>query len=273
MTTPAPTELTLRAEPFDAIAESYDDHFTRSLIGKAQRQAVWEEMDCHFRPGQRILEINCGTGVDAEHLASRGVRVVACDSSPGMIAVARRNMAAWSHLIDLHVLPTERIGQLAGEPPFDGVLSNFAGLNCVEDLASVARDLARLVRRGGKAVLCVFGRRCLWEILWFIIQARTKRAFRRVSDQGVTASLAPGHSVVVRYPSLRFLRQQFAPHFRLRNWKGVGIAVPPSYLEHLALRHSRLLRGAERLDRLLGRYYGFRALADHVVLVLERSET
>ena len=205
---PAPTEFALRAEPFDAIAEAYDDHFTHSLIGKAQRQAVWEEMDRHFRPGQRILEINCGTGVDAEHLARRGVRVVACDSSSGMIAVARRNIAAWSHLVDLRLLSTERIGQLAEEAPFDGALSNFAGLNCVEDLASVARDLARLVRRGGKAVLCVFGRHCLWEILWFTIQVSTKRAFRRVTDEGVTAKLTPGHSVVVRYPSLRLLRQQ-----------------------------------------------------------------
>ena len=230
-------------------------------------------MDRHFRPGQRILEINCGTGVDAEHLASRGVRVVACDSSPGMIAVARRNAAAWSHLVDLRVLPTERIGQLAGEAPFDGVLSNFAGLNCVEDLASVARDLARLVRRGGKAVLCVFGRHCLWEVLWFIIQSRTKKAFRRVSDEGITATLAPGHRVVVRYLSLRLLRRTIRAALSSEELKRSGIAVLPSYVEHLAIRHSRLLRGAERLDRLLGRCRGFRALADHVVLVLERSET
>ena len=270
MAAPPPT---LPAEPFDAVAEVYDDHFTHRLIGRAQRQAVWREMDRHFRPGQRILEINCGTGADAAHLASRGVRVVACDSSPGMIAVARRNTAAWSDRVDLRTLPTERISQLAGNGSFDGVLSNFAGLNCVADLPGVALDLARLVRPGGKAVLCAFGRHCLWEMLWFIMQVHPKKAFRRVTDEGVTVNLAPGHSVVVRYPSVRLLRRIFAPYFRLRNWQGVGIAVPPSYLEHLAVRHARAFRGAERLDGVLGGFPGIRALADHAVLVLERSET
>ncbi|HET7841684.1 MAG TPA: methyltransferase domain-containing protein, partial [Terriglobia bacterium] len=78
---------------FDALAESYDDAFTNTLIGRAQRACVWGEIDRHFKPAQTILEINCGTGVDALHLAERGVRVVACDASPGMIAAARRRLA------------------------------------------------------------------------------------------------------------------------------------------------------------------------------------
>src|SRR5579863_1932910 len=73
--------------PFDAIAERYDETFTTSKIGKAQRSSVWKELEKAFRPGDRVLEIGCGTGVDACFLAERGVTVVACDSSPRMIAV------------------------------------------------------------------------------------------------------------------------------------------------------------------------------------------
>src|SRR5580700_6520470 len=80
------------AAPFDAVANRYDETFTSSSIGRAQRLAVWAEMAKVFRPGDRALEIGCGTGVDACFLAERGVQVVASDSSSQMIAVAERRV-------------------------------------------------------------------------------------------------------------------------------------------------------------------------------------
>lgn len=81
---------------FDSIAEQYDDIFTRSLIGRAQRDAVWDVLRRTFRTGERILELNCGTGEDALFLSRLGVSVVACDASKRMIAVAARRMALMS---------------------------------------------------------------------------------------------------------------------------------------------------------------------------------
>jgi ubiquinone/menaquinone biosynthesis C-methylase UbiE len=270
----ATPSLTPKTAPFDAIAEEYDARFTNSLIGRAQRESVWSEMDRLFRSGQRVLEINCGTGVDAMHLSARGIQVVACDASTEMIAVARRRLnapSAQSH-VDFRTLATEQIGELEKEGLYDGVLSNFAGLNCVADLKCVARDLARLVRPGGKAILCLFGRFCFWEMLWYTLRGDFKKAFRRLGGKSVVANIGPGHSVLVRYPSVDFLRRDFAPHFRLVSWKGVGIAVPPSYLEPWAERFPRLFKFAAKIDLLLAQCPGFRALADHVVVVLERVE-
>ena len=261
------------AETFDAVAESYDDTFTDSAIGRAQRQSVWRIIDRTFRPGQRILEINCGTGVDAKHMAEQGIRVLACDASSGMINEARRRMevSKGRDLVDLKALATEKIHHLAGEDLFDGVLSNFAGLNCAADLKSVARDLAPLVCRGGRAILCLFGRACIWEILWYAARIDLPRAFRRLRPGGCLASIAPGRRVQVRYPSVRSLRQDFLPYFRLLGWEGVGVAVPPSYLDGLAAQFPRALRWAARVDPLLGRVPLLRAMADHLVLTLERS--
>src|ERR1700684_152928 len=78
---------------FDLLAEEYDTEFTRTLVGRAQRDAVWNVLDRHFKAGQRMLELNCGTGEDAVHLAHRGIRVVGCDASEKMIEVARRRFA------------------------------------------------------------------------------------------------------------------------------------------------------------------------------------
>ena len=158
------------APAFDAIAGSYDDAFSDSPIGRAQRSAVWREMDREFHEGQSILEINCGTGIDALHLASRGVRVDAFDSAPGMIARAQQRADKYSGLapVRFRCLPIEESDKLTPDKPYDGVLSNFSGLNCVAELQPVVRNLARLVRPGGHAVLCVFGTFCLWEVLWYL---------------------------------------------------------------------------------------------------------
>src|SRR5579863_1282907 len=77
---------------FDTIAEQYDDIFTRSLIGRAQRDAVWHVLEETFRAGDHVLELNCGTGEDALFLSRLGVSVFACDVSEKMIAVAARRM-------------------------------------------------------------------------------------------------------------------------------------------------------------------------------------
>ena len=46
-----------------------------------------------LKAGERVLELNCGTGEDAVHLARRGVRVLATDNSPRMLAAARSKIA------------------------------------------------------------------------------------------------------------------------------------------------------------------------------------
>src|SRR5206468_7658334 len=120
------------AAPFDAIATTYDDAFSNSSTGRVQRRLVWIETDRIFRAGQRILEINCGTGIDALHLATRGIEVVACDSSPRMIAAARRRLeeSPIRAAVDFRCIPTERIALLESVGPYDGIFSNFAGWDC-----------------------------------------------------------------------------------------------------------------------------------------------
>lgn len=261
------------AAPFDAIAEAYDEVFSKSPIGRAQRRAVWSEMDREFHAGQSVLEINCGTGIDAFHLARRGVIVDACDSAPGMILRARQRASTLEPMaVRFRCLPIEKIDMLAPEKPYDGVLSNFSGLNCVADLPPVVRNLARVVRPGGRVVVCVFGSFCLWEVLWYLHAGCLKKAFRRLQGQGVDAVLAPGARVHVHYRSVRSLSRAFAPFFRLKRSRGVGVALPPSYAASIPQDFPKLFRLAVAIDPLLGQCLGLRSLADHVVLTFERTK-
>jgi ubiquinone/menaquinone biosynthesis C-methylase UbiE len=265
---------------FDALADTYDRTFTFSQIGRAQREAVTREMDRVFQPGQRVLEINCGTGVDALHLATRGVAVLACDVAPRMIEVARQR-ADKTRLegrlrapVEFRVLAAERMGSLRDvsfTTQFDGALSNFAGLNCVAELSAVARDLAMLLKPGARAVLCLFGRLCAWEVVWYLGHGNPVKAFRRLRSGDSLVKLANGAAVSVRYFSVRELCHRFSPHFRLESWKGVGVAVPPSYMEPWAQRFPRALNLAAYIDQWLGRWPPTRAMSDHVLVTFERT--
>jgi ubiquinone/menaquinone biosynthesis C-methylase UbiE len=261
------------AAPFDAIADRYDETFTTSRIGRAQRASVWRELGKAFRPGDRVLEIGCGTGVDACFLAERGIKVLACDSSPQMIAVAARRVKETGQHESVHprLLAAEDIAILRHSNSFDGAFSNFGALNCVQDLRRLAKDLSILLRPGATALLCWMGRCCLWEITWYLAQGKPGKALRRFHREGATAQLAEGASVRVFYPSVRLLAQTFAPEFQLKSVKGIGVFVPPSYLETWANRFPGLFGLSVRVDSFLGHCPGIRTFADHILLEFRRE--
>jgi SAM-dependent methyltransferase len=259
--------------PFDAIAADYDRVFSHAQIGQAQRSVVWKELEKSFRRGDCVLEIGCGTGVDACFLAERGIEVVACDSSPRMIAVTAHKVAVkgLKLVVRPRLLAAEQIGQLRNSGPFDGAFSNFGALNCLRDLAPFVEDLGAFLKPGAPLLLCLMGPFCLWEAVWYLAQGNTQKAFRRVRQEKVIAQIAKGSPVEVYYPSVGSLKRTFAPHFRLQAIKGVGVLVPPSYMESWVGRFPRLFQFSVRADRWLGRIAGIRLLADHILLKFERK--
>jgi len=260
------------AAPFDAIAARYDETFTTSKIGYAQRASVWKELEKAFRPGKSVLEIGCGTGVDACFLAERGVNVVACDSSPQMLNLAIRRIKenGRDRSVRPLLLAAEDLASLQ-DRSFDGAFSNFGTLNCVGDLHQFARGLAILLKPGATALLCWMGPCCAWEIAWYLTQGNPAKAFRRFRRGGVTARLSESASVRVHYPSIRQLRRIFTPEFRFVSFKGIGVSVPPTYVEYWANRFPSLFDLSMRADLFLERCPGIRSFADHILLEFRRE--
>ena len=239
--------------PFDRVAARYDELWTTSAIGRAQRNLVWRDMDPLFQSGMRILDVGCGTGEDAVHFAARGVAVYATDPSPAMIQAARARGG-----FSAEVCGAEDLAKI-GET-FDGAISNFGALNCVEDLPAVAGALSALVRPGGRVAICLFGRFCAWETLYYTVRWQFGKAFRRrnnVSYQGI----------MVHYPAASDVRSAFAYDFDLRRWTGIGLFVPPSYVK----MPPALVRGFAACDRIFARLPLLRGMADHRLFLLVRK--
>jgi SAM-dependent methyltransferase len=259
------------AQAFDSLAPEYDATFTHSVIGRAQRNAVLQYASEVFTPGSRLLELNCGTGEDALHFAQHGFRVTACDASPAMVMEARKKAANkdMAARLRFYVQPTERIGELLPKQQFGCVFSNFSGLNCVEDLRATAHALAPLLSARAPMLLCVSTRYCLWEIIYYLLRRQPTRALRRC--RGSHETNLGGISVPVYYPTSASIERSFSPAFRLVSIKGIGITVPPSYLESWMKEHLTLLRVLERTDNWLQNLPLLRTLGDHMLLHFERS--
>jgi ubiquinone/menaquinone biosynthesis C-methylase UbiE len=259
-------------QAFDLLAGTYDEVFTNSMIGRAQRDAVWDVLSTVFEPGSRILELNCGTGEDALFLARQDVSVIACDGSTGMIEIARKRRDAEDPEAPIHflVLPTEHLAQLRPRERFDGAFSNFSGLNCLADLDQTVRELARLVAPQTAVVVCLSTRFCVAETLWFLFHGRPGKAFRRIP--GRTTAKMGSFSVDVQYPTLREVTRTFSPWFRLRSCKGIGVAVPPSYLEPVVRRWPWMLDLLRAADQRIAHLPLLRVLGDHMLLHFERLE-
>jgi ubiquinone/menaquinone biosynthesis C-methylase UbiE len=262
--------LSAAASAFDRIAGSYDELFTRTAVGRAQRKQVWGRLLAAFPLGNRILELNCGTGEDARFLARNGRSVVACDGSGEMIEVARRRdreeggLPAVSYL-RLH---NEDLSSLPADWGFDGAFSNFSGLNCLEDLNPVATNLAYLVRPGGRVLICLWSRSCAAEMLWYLLRGQPKKALRRCS--GKTTARLGGMTIAISYPTIRAVRRSFAPWFQLNSRRAVGLFVPPSYAEPSIRNHMSILARLEWMDSLCADWPILRDFGDHTLLEFER---
>jgi trans-aconitate methyltransferase len=94
------------------------------------------------QPGEWILDLGCGDGVQMAQMAAMGVRVTGVDGSPDMVAAARAK--------GLDV--TQGDGQaLAFDPVFDAVFSN-AALHWMTDPDAVISGVARALKPGGRFV-------------------------------------------------------------------------------------------------------------------------
>ena len=217
---------------------------------------MWRRVDELFRPGDRLIDLGCGTGEDALHFQSLGMAVRAIDTSPGMVRIAR------ARGVEASVLPIEDLRSVSGT--FDGAISDFGALNCVADLRPVSTALARLIRPGGRFAICVMGRFCLWETLWYLLRCVPRSAFQRLRP--VTTDTPQG--VPVHHYSIRRLRRAFDPEFTLLEWRGIGLAVPPSYVPALP---RVLYRWFGAIDRRAAHWPVLRALADHRLAVFIRN--
>ncbi|HEV2713152.1 MAG TPA: methyltransferase domain-containing protein [Gaiellaceae bacterium] len=102
------------------------------------------------QPGQRLLDLACGTGAVAELAAAAGADVVGVDIAPALIEQARERAAERGLAIDYRTGDAEALE--LEDASFDLVAST-CGIMFAPDHQAVARELARVTKQGGRIAL------------------------------------------------------------------------------------------------------------------------
>lgn len=140
-----------RGQVNHSAAEIYDEFFVPALFSEWTAPVLDA---AQVRPGLRVLDVACGTGVLTLAAAKRvapGGYAVGLDINEGMLAVARRK----SQTIEWKQAPAERLPFASDQ--FDMVVSQF-GLMFFDNRQAAVREMRRVLVPGGQLTVAVWGR-------------------------------------------------------------------------------------------------------------------
>jgi SAM-dependent methyltransferase len=254
---------------FDSVAADYDGPRGNNALIQRMRQTLWDTVVAELGKGSRLLDLGCGTGIDAAEFARRGYDVVATDWSPSMVARTsdRAGDAALGGRLQARHLGVQELDRLDGS--FDGIYSNFGPLNCAPDLKEVADQCARLLRPGGVMVFSVMGRICPWEAAHYVLRGRFRRAAVRAA-RGATAVGMNRHTIWTKYYLPREFYRPFAGQFRLAGYSALSLFMPPPYMVDRYERRPGWYERLGRLDDRFGKLPLLRDMGDHFLIVMHR---
>lgn len=137
---------TIQGQLWGARAQDWAAHVEQvclPLIGAALDAA-------RVTSGTRLLDAGCGAGLLLLLAKLRGAHVTALDASPGLLAIARQRLPA----------ADVREGDLEALPFADASFDSVTAVNSLfyaQDMGAAMRELARVVRPGGRVIVTVWG--------------------------------------------------------------------------------------------------------------------
>ncbi len=248
---------------YDAIASRYDnlvddtpgDAWTRDAF----RALVLETVP----PGSLLLDFGCGTGTDALWYAQHGFRVVAYDNSPGMVEQLARKCAAeidkGSVIPRCYDYKSFLTRGVAAQP--DAIVSNFAVLSAIPDLAQLFTAFGRALHPGGRVIVSILN-----PVFWKdMVHGWWWRSFMRSLGKGTKLLL--GRELEAYWHTAPTVVAAASPFFVKLGQASPGFLVARRSAQHEWVAPRSL---AERLERKFWKAYPFRNLGQYIFLVFRR---
>jgi len=259
---------------WDELAATYDESFSDRLPGQWLRSIVQRRIIGLLPYQARILEVGCGTGEDAIHLAKLGHSVVATDISAEMLQRTRHKLAEASPEVRDRVriealdAADPNAAGLSGESDLDLVFSNFGALNCVADVRPFLDYSNDRLSPGGYLVLTMMGRFCAWETLGFAVRGDFRRATRRWS--GKNRFSVRGIEQCVWYPTVGAIKRTGRASFRPVAVYGIGALLPNSEFFNVCERWPRIFHRLSIIENVIAGWWPVNRLGDHFLMVLRK---
>lgn len=152
-----------------------------------------------------VLELGCGTGLILKEIAPIARRAVGIDISPGMLEKARGR--------GLEVVEGSATDLPFEDGSFDTVYS-FKVLAHVEDIQKAMREVARVLRPGGRAALEFYNTRSLRYVI------------KRLKKPHAISATTTDDQVYTRYDNIRDVEGYLPPELRIDGVRGVRVFTP-----------------------------------------------
>jgi SAM-dependent methyltransferase len=250
-----------------------DGDYARTAAALAPTAAVLVDA-AGIRPGDRVLDVGCGTGNASLEAAARGAEVRAVDPSPGLVALTRDRAEAARARVTAQVGSAEALPFPDGG--FDHVISAFAVIFAAGPEAAL-REMVRVARPSGVVALTSWlpggGIQAAAEVLLSLLPPRPEPRPRWDDPDWILGLLAaagaPGGTAAVHEIAFEAASPEawFAEHEDLHPvWRALRREAGPE--AWAAVRDGSLRALAEHDE---GGEGGFRTTSRYAVIRSERE--
>jgi len=260
------------AKAFSEQSAVFDDLYSSDAIIQYKRERVRNHVLQYLPENSHILELNSGTGEDTIFFAGKGHQVHATDISQGMQEqLAQKVNRKWlDGRITNELCSYTALHQLKNKGPYDLIFSNFAGLNCTDELDKVLKSFPEVLKPNGIVTLVILPEFCLWETL-LLFKGKFKTAFRRFfSSNGRTAHVE-GHYFKCWYYNPSYVIERLKDQFNILSIEGLCTIVPPSYMDGFAEKYPSAYTFLKKWEDRLKSRWPWKYVGDYYIISLRKK--
>ncbi len=251
---------------------NYDNYDKENPTLTWMRKQVQKNVLKFLRLNDKILELNSGTGIDAEFFAEKGFTVHCTDLSDGMIGQMKKKFSA-TNFSDRLIIQQCSFTELdkIGNKKFDFIFSNFGGLNCIPDLRESTKFFPSLLNKNGRVCLVILPPVCPWEMIQ-VFRGKIKFAFRRFSNQGTLANVE-GVKFKTFYFSSKNVTNTLGPGFKILRLESLGLFTPSPQMEKIPKKFPGLTKLLNKTDEKISHLFPLNRIGDHIIITAEYQGT
>ena len=267
--------MTSRSDQFNRVNTAfsrqsiiYDAYDRENPTLTWMRQQVMKHALKYLRPNDKILELNSGTGIDAEFFANQGFTIHCTDLSDGMVEQMKRKFSSgrFSDRITVQQCSFTELDKI-GDKKFDFIFSNFGGLNCIPDLRETTKFYPSLLNKKGRVCLVILPPICPWELIQ-LFRGKFKYAFRRLKRNGTLANVE-GIKFQTYYFSANTVMKALGKDFKLLKLESLALFTPIAQMEKIPKKFPGLARLFNKIDENISGFFPFNRIGDHIIVTAE----
>jgi ubiquinone/menaquinone biosynthesis C-methylase UbiE len=253
---------------FSSIYDEYEKLSQENDIDIARRNCIRDHVNHYLKPNHKILEINAGSGIDAVYFAQNGNPVLATDiASESEKYISTKIKTLEMTNLQFQNCSFTSLKNIKNEK-FDHIFSNFGGLNCIDDLASVFNQFDTLLNPNAFVTLVIMPPYYPWEMATIV--KGNKNAFRRLRKNGVLANIE-NHSIKTFYHSPKQVKKAFDKNFKHIKTRNIGTFYPSNHFASFQ-KHKSLISKLMKFDTWINRFpFMVKGIGDYFIITFQKT--